>query len=372
MSNKCNQCGCEFSRKDNLKSHLKIHTGEKSNKCSQCDYASSNASSLRTHLKTHSGEKPNKCNQCDYACSQAGSLRRHEQLQKLERYFAVNKLSLNVRKTRSIAFLPPKTHFHYHDLILEGQAIQWCCSPGATEDSFRFLGVLLDDKLTFQHHIKKLYGKLCSASYAVASSAKVLSMQTAINVYRSLYESNLMYCASTWGATKNKFQKLILGHQIKVLKNLFGLPRASHISPLLHKHRLLKTADLINREQVMVVHNSRMKNLPGPISNIVRPLQPAQVEYRVTRNSSHDMELPQVLHNQYIHHPPPRLVIAWNRLPEALCKILEMCYLNTIFTHTVSSVKRLTALHALVGRNCRGEYLFQQVFITCTGLGTNM
>ena len=125
-----------------------------------------------------------------------------------------------------------------------------------------------------------------------------------------------MYCASTWGATKNKFQKLILGHQIKVLKNLFGLPRASHISPLLHKHRLLKTADLINREQVMVVHNSRMKNLPGPISNIVRPLQPAQVEYRVTRNSSHNMELPQVLHNQYSHHPPPRLVIAWNRLPE--------------------------------------------------------
>ena len=240
----------------------------------------------------------------------------NEQLQKLERYFAVNKLSLNVRKTRAIAFLPPKVHFHYHDLIIEGQAIQWCCSPGATEESFKFLGVLLDDKLTFQHHIKKLYGKLCSASYAVASSAKVLPMQTAINVYRSLYESNLMYCASTWGAAKNKFQKLVLGHQTKVLKNLFGLPRASHISPLLHKHRLLKTVDLINREQVMVVHNSRMKNLPGPISDIVRPLVPAQVEYRVSRNSSHDMEQPQLLHNQYSHHPSPRLALAWNRLPE--------------------------------------------------------
>ena len=44
----------------------------KSHKCNQCDYASSHTGNLRTHLKMHSGEKPNKCNQCDYA---AGNLR---------------------------------------------------------------------------------------------------------------------------------------------------------------------------------------------------------------------------------------------------------------------------------------------------------
>ena len=37
-----------------------------SNKCDQCDYASSYASVLKTHLKMHSGEKPNKWNQCDH------------------------------------------------------------------------------------------------------------------------------------------------------------------------------------------------------------------------------------------------------------------------------------------------------------------
>ena len=48
-----------------------------SNKCDQCDYASSYASVLKTHLKMHSGEKPNKCHQCDYLPSHAGNLRTH-------------------------------------------------------------------------------------------------------------------------------------------------------------------------------------------------------------------------------------------------------------------------------------------------------
>ena len=76
-SNKCNQCDYASSRVGHLRTHLKAHSGEKLNKCNQCNYASSGAGNLRTHLKMHSGEKSNKCNQCDYASSQAGHLRRH-------------------------------------------------------------------------------------------------------------------------------------------------------------------------------------------------------------------------------------------------------------------------------------------------------
>ena len=76
-SNKCNQCDYSSSHRDNLRKHLKMHSGEKSNKCNQCDYASFWAGDLRKHLKTHGGEKSNKCNQCDYASSRAGDLTKH-------------------------------------------------------------------------------------------------------------------------------------------------------------------------------------------------------------------------------------------------------------------------------------------------------
>ena len=55
-SKKCSLCDSVFSRKRQLRVHLKTHSGEKSNKCDQCDYASVRASTLKRHLKIHGGE----------------------------------------------------------------------------------------------------------------------------------------------------------------------------------------------------------------------------------------------------------------------------------------------------------------------------
>ena len=74
---KCNLCDFASSRANNLRAHLKTHTGEKSNKCSQCDYASSRSGNSMTHFKMHSEEKSNKCNQWDYACSDPSAMRKH-------------------------------------------------------------------------------------------------------------------------------------------------------------------------------------------------------------------------------------------------------------------------------------------------------
>ena len=74
---KCNQCNYASNHAGNLRTHLKMHIGEKSNKCNQCDYASSYANHLKIHLKIHSGEKSYKCNHCDCASSYASHLRTH-------------------------------------------------------------------------------------------------------------------------------------------------------------------------------------------------------------------------------------------------------------------------------------------------------
>ena len=48
----CGTCHKTFERKDSLKKHEKIHTGEKPHACHLCDYRSSQSSNLNTHIRT--------------------------------------------------------------------------------------------------------------------------------------------------------------------------------------------------------------------------------------------------------------------------------------------------------------------------------
>ena len=144
----------------------------------------------------------------------------NELLKCLYRYMILNKLHVNMSKCCFMHFKPKSAssdESENSDLKLEidGFTIKKCSQT-------RFLGVIIDERLNWDAHIKFLKRKL---NYAMSTLYRIMdSIPKEIHreLYYTLFESHLSYCISVWGNAAQFRISSLWTLQKQCIRMLFG------------------------------------------------------------------------------------------------------------------------------------------------------
>ena len=113
-------------------------------------------------------------------------------------WFRANSLTLNVEKTKYLLFAPTNKKKTIN-LMIDNCIIK-------PSNHTKFLGVILDDKLEWTHHVKNVLTKMKQNSSLMRLSRNILSKHGLKIVYYAHIYSHMTYCISVWGSMTNVTQ----------------------------------------------------------------------------------------------------------------------------------------------------------------------
>ena len=178
-----------------------------------------------------------------------------------EEWFNTNKLSLNTKKTKYMLFYNKKHHIHCKYLYFAGGPIERI-GEDCTTKYFKFLGMLIDDQLSWKYHLASIRAKLNSANFALAQVKHILPLFARKAIYESLGKSHLNFGNIIFGACKQSFLNNLQSTQNKLIRNLANMKYNCHTNPLYKDLGQLKIQDLINLNRIILVKKFKMGIIP--------------------------------------------------------------------------------------------------------------
>ena len=125
----------------------------------------------------------------------------NDELVQINNWLKVNKLSVNVAKTKAMIFHMPQKQIHNPRLTIAGSNIEFI-------DNFNFLGITINKHLNWTKHMDTLSAKIAKTVGILNTLKHVLPTNILKMIYNSLILCHLNYGILLWGAQHNANDKL--------------------------------------------------------------------------------------------------------------------------------------------------------------------
>ena len=179
-------------------------------------------------------------------------------------------------------------------------------------NAFRFLGITIDQNLTWKNHIDEL-GKKCSSSIGILYRVKhFLPEMALLNLYNTLFLSHINYGITAWGSACNADKEKLHILQKRALRAVSNSEYRSASNPLFIKYSQLKITDLCQLDIGIFMYKYCNNMLPSTFDNMFT--MNANNHTYATRYAS-DFEFPNIRLEFCEKSISYRGVKQWNNIP---------------------------------------------------------
>ena len=180
----------------------------------------------------------------------------NSELRKVKKWLDANKLSININKTNYIIFHSPQKPIPPHTSIKIGK------NHITRVKYVKFLGLLLDDTLSWKYHLSELSKKLARTCGVLYKIRPFLPTEILVCLYNSLFRSFLQYGITVWGQTCASYIDPITKLQKKAIRIISNQSLLCQTTPIFKTLKLLKLPDIFKLRLLTFVFESLNKLAP--------------------------------------------------------------------------------------------------------------
>jgi len=225
----------------------------------------------------------------------------NDELLTVSRWCNKNKLTVNLTKTN---YLHIK---NYQNPITINGPIQINNTNLLEVTSTKFLGIQIDQNLSWSDHINTLKSDLHKSLGLIYRASSFLPEKILILLYNSLINSKIVYCLESWGNAADTHLNKILVIQKKIVRIIYKKPPTEHTVPLFQKACILPIKQLYTLRICLLAHSAFYKssiNLSEPHYHTRSTALSLPVEFSTTTCGQRELTY--------------RYSDAWNHLPTNL------------------------------------------------------
>ena len=187
------------------------------------------------------------------------------ELKNLVEWMYANKLSLNVAKThflifRSKGMSDPKP---IEILSINQQVIM-------RENKTKFLGVIIDDRLSWESHIHYIKSKISKGIGIICKVRNILNESILVNLYNCFVYPYINYAIEIWGDTHNCFVNSIYKLQKKALRIISRSGSRDHTDPLFIKYKIMNVHKVHEFKVCITMFKVYQKDVPAVFSDLFK------------------------------------------------------------------------------------------------------